>query len=367
MRLPNSRNRLLVDSGSTDHICNNRQYFQTYESINLDVTLGDNHTVKAIGKGIINIPNGIGGAIPIVAYHVPKMALNLISVLALKEQLQPASDIFTWKDEKGKVLVKFAQRGKILTINERPHLTTMSAAYQAHVDKERIQNRYLTSDYKLIEKAHKDKTILGLTESASTSEGTTNPCHPTILEQRHRNISKKAKHLAKRPLEWTHIDICYPQKSFRGTTSVLMFTDEYSRRSQIILLKKESNLHMLIRNYLEFWQIRFRHKDCIPLGIRCDNQFVNNAMKALCKEKHLELVSTIPHCSWMNGIAERANQTFLRKLRTCLHIARISEIDRWCLFAAGVIYTHNRTPHSALAYKCPESVWRGQTIDNSHL
>lgn len=360
------RNKLLIDSGSTDHICNDRAQFMNYESVELDVSLGDDHIIEAVGRGTIKIPNGIGGTIPIQAYHVPRMGRNLISVIALAEQLKPANDIYTWENDKGEPLIKFAKQGNTMIIKDTPYLNSLSAC-QVNIDKECLQNRYLTSNYKLIEKAHKNKTILGLTESAKINKDNVNPCHPTVLEQRHRNISKTTKHLAKKPLEWTHIDICYPTKSYRGYNSVLLFTDEFSRRSQIVLLKNEANLHIHIRNYLEYWTLRFRDRDCIPLGIRCDNQFVTADMRKLCQDKHLDLVSTIPYCSWMNGVAERANQTFLRKLRTCLHIANVTQTNRWCLFARGVIYTHNRTPHSALAYKCPESIWTDKTIDNSHM
>ena len=77
----------IVDSGATCHICNDRQSFTDFHTLEKpqDVTLGDGHALSAIGTGNVNLELVLGngktrGCKLHNVLYVPKLAFNLLSV-----------------------------------------------------------------------------------------------------------------------------------------------------------------------------------------------------------------------------------------------------------------------------------------------
>ena len=77
----------IIDSGATCHISNNRSLFVEYNSLeeSQSVTLGDGHTLEAVGKGVValklELEDGktITGQLNDVLY-VPELTYNLLSI-----------------------------------------------------------------------------------------------------------------------------------------------------------------------------------------------------------------------------------------------------------------------------------------------
>ena len=81
-----SRRNWIVDSGATCHICNDRNSFVELHNLKktLDVTLGDGHTLKAIGHGTVILMMKTGCLRRKCKLHdvlfVPNLTCNLLSV-----------------------------------------------------------------------------------------------------------------------------------------------------------------------------------------------------------------------------------------------------------------------------------------------
>ena len=77
----------IVDSGGTCHMCNDRKLFVIFNSLAepRDITLGDGHTVKAVGHGVVLLRISTDDVelnkckLQDVLY-VPKLSFNLLSV-----------------------------------------------------------------------------------------------------------------------------------------------------------------------------------------------------------------------------------------------------------------------------------------------
>ena len=80
------RSNWIMDSGATCHICNDRNSFVELRNLKktLDVTLGDAHTLKAIGHGTVILMMKTGCLTRKCKLHdvlfVPNLTCNLLSV-----------------------------------------------------------------------------------------------------------------------------------------------------------------------------------------------------------------------------------------------------------------------------------------------
>jgi hypothetical protein len=73
----------IIDSGATQHMTFEREWFTTYESIvRRKVYMGDDTILEAIGKGSIKATMQVGGRVFFTTitqvFHVPKMKNSLI-------------------------------------------------------------------------------------------------------------------------------------------------------------------------------------------------------------------------------------------------------------------------------------------------
>ncbi|GJR87319.1 zinc finger, CCHC-type containing protein [Tanacetum coccineum] len=69
------------DSGATTHVCNNKDLFKTYKETEdgHEVMMGDNHTLKVIGSGNVEIQFTYGKKLTLMnVLHVPNIRKNLV-------------------------------------------------------------------------------------------------------------------------------------------------------------------------------------------------------------------------------------------------------------------------------------------------
>ena len=359
-----SKFNAIFDTGATHHMLFEDRYFINYKKTSSTVSVADGNSKTEIkGKGTAVIPNGLGGTSTIYnALHVPGLVCNLISLNALERSHDGGNLVhgigeLTWKLGEKKIF-SFKSDGYAYCIsNNSSPKHPQGFSIKAKVDDALLQSRHFTSNISAVKRAQNKNSISGIPsrskDSTYSEEYTRDPA--ILANMRHGPISKRANHLANEPLAWTHVDIIRPKRSFRGYTSILLITDEFSRRTELVLLKTEANLHTLIENYWKFWQHRLRNKPCTPLGLRADNQFKTKALIDICAQRGVQFTTTIPHNSWQNGIAERANLSFTSKMRKALQRSNLPT-NNWCLIAKAICYIHNRSPHSALNDHVPEFI-----------
>ena len=117
----------IVDSGATCHMCNDRKLFAVFDGLEepLEITLGDGHTVKAVGRGVVLLRISTDGdetnkcKLKDVLY-VPKLSFNLLSVPAatkagkLVKFIEAGCEIF---DEKKKLVATATRERSLYYLN----------------------------------------------------------------------------------------------------------------------------------------------------------------------------------------------------------------------------------------------------------
>jgi hypothetical protein len=75
----NSRTSVwFIDSGASHHFCNDKYLLRNLTNSNLEITMGDDHSVKSKSKGIMCLRE-----LSIEAYFVPQFHVSLLSVSQL--------------------------------------------------------------------------------------------------------------------------------------------------------------------------------------------------------------------------------------------------------------------------------------------
>ena len=78
---PAKNSSWILDSGATQHMCNDRSQFINFQPMSTSITIADSKKMKAIGKGNINVRTNKGKFITLKnVLYVPKLSQNLLSI-----------------------------------------------------------------------------------------------------------------------------------------------------------------------------------------------------------------------------------------------------------------------------------------------
>ena len=78
-----------IDSGASSHMTGIRQYFidLTETGLDLDVVLGDNSSVKAVGRGLVSFQRDHRESMKLRdVLYVPRLKKNLVSVSTIEDR-----------------------------------------------------------------------------------------------------------------------------------------------------------------------------------------------------------------------------------------------------------------------------------------
>lgn len=127
----------VIDSGTEEHICNERSWFEEYETLSKPVHItgaGTGFYIVGIGKLrlTVNHPNGSRQMVLTKVAHVPQMPINLLSVAKINEndtEYRSIQGTCAFYDRKsGAIIATGTQFGSLwkLDVSSRSFLTCWS-------------------------------------------------------------------------------------------------------------------------------------------------------------------------------------------------------------------------------------------------
>lgn len=120
-------------------------------------------------------------------------------------------------------------------------------------------------------------------------------------------------------LEVVHADVCGPVRvgSRGGARFFLMFTDEYSRYTEVYFLKHKSEVASKFSEYKNMAENQTGNK---IKALQSDNghEFCNSEMDSILKKAGIRRRLTAPYTPQQNGIAEHKNRTLVEAARCML-------------------------------------------------
>ena len=358
----------ILDSGCSFHMSPNRSWFTNFnEHESGTVYMGNNNTctVQGIGDIKLKLHDGKIRLLTNVRY-VPGLKRNLISLGTLDEIG------FSYLAKNGCLHVT-KNDCIVLSGIKKNGLYVLEGVYYAADDR---TDSALVSDFNMTELWHlrlghmSQKGIQILKQQGLLGNGPMAElkfCSTCILGKQHREKFPKGAHLVKACLDYIHADLWGPAKeaTFGGNRYFLSIIDDFSRKVWVYLLKSKDQT---LESFKTWKTLVENQVDRKVKCLRTDNglEFCNTAFDNFCKENGILRHRTVPYTPQQNGVAERMNRTLLEKLRCILFTSGLPK-SFWGEVLCSAVYLVNRSPSSAINFKCPEEKWIGRKPNLSHL
>lgn len=364
------KNKWYLDSGCSNHMTHDKSKLLSYKpengSMKISVANGEKLLVKGRGNAEPQVSENKKLILENVL-HVPDLTMNLISV----------SDL-----TKKNYCVNFDKGGCIIQKKNQPiaNCQEVDGIYELTENKnnDNVVNVTLSKQTENISNIwHKrlahlnrnymcemQKMVSGM-EFKSTD--LCEPCIPCIEGKTCKSPFKNKGTRANEILQIVHTDLCGPveEPSFAGSRYVLLFIDDFTRKTHVYFLKNKSETFDKFREYKA--EVENETGKSIKV-LRSDNgtEYCNGKFKSFLKSAGIKHQTTVPYTPEQNSVAERANRSTIEKARTLLSEANLPK-KYWAEAVGTVVYLKNRSPTKALNGTVPEKLWTGRDIDVSHL
>lgn len=375
----------IVDSGCTAHMTNNQQLLMDFKHNISEVCIANNDKLSSYGSGKIKLLLGKNDNTVAETMLVPDLSTNLLSVSKLTREGYTV--VF---DKQGCHFYKMCQ----VLGDSIGHASNINGIYKL----DRVVDRNLQ-----VEHSNSSLTVVQGDESAmvaavpasiwhkrlghlsyggmctlrkannidfQTSENSELQLRNCVACLEGKQVAKPFPSQAKRatqPLELIHSDILGPMNScsWGGARFVLTFTDDYSRKSWVYLLRNKSEVRSI---FIQFKALVEKQSGYPLKCLRSDGggEYCNNKFAIYLKGEGIVHQVTVPYTPQQNGVSERFNRTLMEKARCMLQGSGLCQ-RYWGEAVMASVYLKNRCPSVAVAGSLPEELWTGSKIELSHL
>jgi transposase InsO family protein len=132
-------------------------------------------------------------------------------------------------------------------------------------------------------------------------------------------LPQQSESRSEKVLELIHTDVCGPMKTStpRGNRYFMTLIDDYSKYSELYLLKNKSEVTAKVKEYVKLVQTKFNRT---PKIIRSDNdgEYVNEELKSFFRNEGIISRTTVPYTPQQNGRSERKNRYLVKMARSML-------------------------------------------------
>lgn len=316
-----------LDSGSSAHICTEREKLGKINKINRTLNLANSESTNIIGKGNVEMSINNGQNKNNVnfeeVYYVPDLRTNLLSVSKITDhgfEVRFRKNEAIVIDKNGKIIFKANRVGNLYYVQNK-------GDNQANLitDLKKEENIAMTVSHKINDVEHwhlklghlnvasiKNMAKNGVLHGLSLSENEDREkCKVCIREKQVRApFSKAREDRTTELLEIVHTDVCGPMKivSFSGAKYFVTFIDDKSRWCEIFFIKQKSEFFDVFKKYktaaenLTGNKIKALQSDD---GKEYRNREFDNFLEQHCIARRL----STPYSPQQNGVAERKNRT----------------------------------------------------------
>lgn len=354
-----------VDSCCSTHMTNNKKYMSNFFINHQKVIMSNNSYIFSEGYGDIVI-NMDGQMFTITnVLYVPDLSTSLLSVSCLVSMKlivnfnENGCEIVT---KSGNIMARAKYVGGIYELVQNPiynYLTTIENNTLNETN-QNIWHQRLT---------HLNKVGMDKLKSMATGLNNINKyftkCKACLVGKMTRLPFPHDGNRACEILQLVHSDICGPfeVESLGGARYLLIFIDDYSRKTFGYFLKLKSDVPVFFKKFKSLVE---KETGKSIKTLRTDNGTEYFKLKSFLEEHGIKHQKTVSYTPQQNGVAERANRTIIDKAVTLLQESHLPK----CLWGEAVntvIYVKNRIFTVAVKGKTPEEVWSGKKIDLSHL
>ena len=350
----------IIDSGATQHMCNDQSQFIDFESFSTTITIANNSVMHATGRGNVELHTALGNSFTLQnVLFVPQLASNLISVCCAMKNPKVRLNFVNSECHilyQDKIIATAKQRDSLLVLETVSHYAYASKATDIFSWHKRLG--HLNEEY-----MKKGSFQLKFNPNEKFS------CETCLKNKSTRVISRNQVAKAKRPLEKIHTDLVGPitPLSLGGNKYVLTFTDDYSRFSWVFPCSEKSQCFDIFKVFKKGVENELNQKIAF---LHCDNggEYTSNEWKRFVQDEGIQMIYTVPHTPEQNGVAERLNRTLFNMTRCFLHDSPNLVKSLWAELIRTACYIKNRIPSSTNEnFKSSYEVLFGRQPSIDHL
>ncbi|MCO5593247.1 hypothetical protein L7F22_047254 [Adiantum nelumboides] len=328
----------LLDTGATHHMthCHLLCGYKSF-SKSVQVYLGDNRSLSAVGLGYIHVslPSGTVATVKDV-YHIPGLSRNILSVTAATStgsSIEFFHDycVSHFKLPTGQFeIIKLRQKHRLypILLSQQGHHSVIASTSTLSLNLTKATSTLLWH-YRLghinsptLHQMGKNHLCRGLPENLSPID----LCEGCLLgKSTHKPVLRS--HTRSTQLnQLVHSDLCGPMeiKSLTGSLYILTFIDDFCRYTTVYFLKLKSQV---LECFQDYCNIVVRSHDLPVQALRSDNggEYKSNAFQVFCQSEGIQQQFTVPYFPQQNGVSERRNGTLVQSARAMLLTAGLSK------------------------------------------
>jgi len=348
-------------------MCNNKQRFSKLdENVHGDVYIAAEHSIKSHGVGEIQMDiklnNRVSNNIKLQnAIYVPNLRNNLVSVSSITEKEYTVTfrkSNATINHPNDSVVATAIRDGQLYMIREIKN-QFLQSTQNKHSDLMKWHQRYSHLNLNDLKKLVTNDLVTDMSINQQINDINCEICYKYKIYQL---PYKRSSNRAKTVLELVHSDICGPieTESLGGAKYFVTFVDDFSRYTEVAMLKSCSKVLNAFQNYKHRVEKKTGH--CIK-KLRTDNaqEYKSKEFTDFLQQEGIGRQLSIKYTPQQNGVAERINQTLVKMSRCLLLQASLSK-SLWAEITNAAAFIRNRCPSKSLNEKTPFELWKKKTF-----
>ncbi|KAL3691463.1 hypothetical protein R1sor_005114 [Riccia sorocarpa] len=363
-----------IDSGATTHVTGSSQELDQFQNITSSARIrsadGVCHSVKGKGDVIFQLPEGKVKFVDVL--YVPGLTKNLLTVGSLTDEGNIAvfnrSRCLIVSPDTRTVLAQATRdrKGGLYKLERGAHVHESNLVISDSATK--LANLW---HYRMGHLSYDSLRYMG-TKGLVTGFPLLPPiqtvCPGCLLgKQTEEPFPRKSETRALDILEVIHSDICgpLPFRSLGGGRYFITFTDDFSRRTFLYILKAKGEAFETF--------VKFRSMIELDTGkpikiLRTDRggEYLSRAFSTYLEKAGIRRQLTVAYSPAQNGIAERKNRTLLDRSRSMAAECDVPDF-LWAEVLTTANYLVNLSPTRANSGITPHEKFSGEKPDLEHL
>lgn len=341
----------LCDSGTTVGITWEKTDLKEFKSVSRDIYFGDDSLCRAVGEGV-HLRLGVR------MLYAPDFKVKLFS---------PGDWLDNQQDASAKVVL--TRSGGYLETNRRIKALLLRQEKLFALTNDSFDRSYFVEDAVVVDSTLFHQRLGHAGAKAMRKLGykiSPASCSICDLSKHHKNKYDSQREYASEILSRLHLDIQGPLEF--GLNAERYFTvlvDDKSRMVFVGILKSKSDAKDWIKTTIVREQKRMSMR---VSHLRSDNgsEVLSNEVLDFLNIEGIELDLTPTYEPALNGIAERVQDTLLEKMR-CLLLESNLPHSFWPFALLAAVERYSVTPHRALKYASPLSIYSGDAAAKALL
>jgi transposase InsO family protein len=359
-----------IDSGASRHMTGVRSQFSelTERTLETDVVLGDDRTVRAAGVGTVIFQRESLPPLKLTdVLYVPGLTWNLVSVSTIEDRGYEV--VF-----RGGQVLLYPKGGNIASARvigvrqEKLYRMIFQAAGALTCS---------TSSRDLCEiwhrrMGHLHHGALRILRDIATglpdfSIDQYDVCRGCAMGKYAKAPFPASDNRSAGILDLIHSDVSgrMSSPSLSGYLYYVLFIDDYSRKTWIYFLKTKGEV---FKRFQEFKALVENQTGKKIRCLRSDNggEYTSKDFDDYCVREGIRREMTVAYNPQQNGVAERKNRSIVGAARAMIHDQGLP-LFLWAEACNTAVYLQNRSPHRALGNVTPDEAFTGQKPQVGHL